>query len=107
MDETSSAYQETIHQSVHPATKNFSNNNNMGLFKCKLLQFLASGFIINMTNAMYPESGGHLYKQGPVFNIYYLPGVYLGCIQCNAENIGIGFSEMNKTGHNKKISHRI
>jgi hypothetical protein len=77
------------------------------LFKSKLLQLLTCSFMINMAKAMYTESFGHLYKHGPVFNIHYLPRTNLCSIQCDAENIGIGFSKMNKTGNNKKIRKSI
>src|SRR4029078_13026149 len=77
------------------------------LFKSKLLQLLTCSFMINMAKAMYTESFGHLYKHGPVFNIHYLLRINLCSIQGDAENVGIRFSEMNKTGKNKKIRKRI
>ncbi len=63
--------------------------------------------MINMAQAVYAESFCYLHKHGPVFNIHYLLRFHLGCIQCNSEYISIRFSEMNKTGNNKKISQFI
>src|SRR6476659_2779565 len=47
-----------------------------------------------MAKAKYTESFGHLYKHGPVFKIHYLLRTNLCSIQRDAENIGVGFSEM-------------
>src|ERR1700676_3160740 len=70
----------------------------------KSSQLLFCRIEILMDNSPDTQCVSHLHKKRTVFQIYYFFGRNLGYVERHFENIRIRFSEMNKTGTDKKIN---